>query len=214
MRVMTEELRGRISRKLLGHPVSPETRIKISLSGKGRKLVFTPEHCAAISNSLTGTRLSDEHKLKLRMAKLGRKLTPEHRRKIGEANIGKNSGKVRTPEMRLAMSLRLRGKGAANWRGGLNEKKYCDGWRIIRGDIRRRDNNTCRVCNEVGGKRRLSVHHIDYNRDNNNPVNLITLCGKCHGVTGFNRESWASYFNTLLLMKPPNSIELPLSLIS
>lgn len=39
------------------------------------------------------------------------------------------------------------------------------------------------------------VHHIDYNKLNCNPNNLITLCKSCHMKTNFNREYWLDYFN-------------------
>lgn len=214
MRIVTQEMRDGISRKLMGHSVSEETRRKISVAGRGRKYQKSREHLLKISNALAGRKLSAEHRNKLSLAKLGKPLSADHRKKIGESNTGKNVGKIRTPEMRLAMSLRLRGSSASNWRGGLNEKKYCDGWRIIRESIRQRDRNTCRICNAVGGKRKLSVHHIDYSRDNNNPNNLITVCGKCHGATGFNRESWGSYFNTLLQTTNPNQPPFPVGTFS
>lgn len=34
------------------------------------------------------------------------------------------------------------------------------------------------------------VHHIDYDKKNNNPENLITLCHSCHAKTNSNREYW------------------------
>ncbi|NQU99405.1 MAG: HNH endonuclease [Parcubacteria group bacterium] len=43
-------------------------------------------------------------------------------------------------------------------------------------------------------KEKLSIHHIDYNKQNNNPNNLISLCRKCHVKTNFNRNYWKYYF--------------------
>lgn len=40
-----------------------------------------------------------------------------------------------------------------------------------------RDENTCQCCGENEVK---IVHHIDCNKKNNSPSNLITLCGQCH----------------------------------
>jgi 5-methylcytosine-specific restriction endonuclease McrA len=34
------------------------------------------------------------------------------------------------------------------------------------------------------------LHHIDYNKSNCHPSNLIFLCPKCHGKTNFNRTFW------------------------
>lgn len=37
-------------------------------------------------------------------------------------------------------------------------------------------------------------NHIDYNKKNCNPKNLITLCRKCHSKTNSNRDYWINYF--------------------
>jgi len=41
--------------------------------------------------------------------------------------------------------------------------------------------------------------NIDYNRENNNLNNLITLCRSCHSQTNFNREDWANYFQNKII---------------
>ena len=46
--------------------------------------------------------------------------------------------------------------------------------------------------------RKLNIHHIDYNKQNCNEENLITLCDKCHCRTNFNRDYWFTYFTELL----------------
>lgn len=43
----------------------------------------------------------------------------------------------------------------------------------------------------------MIVHHINYNKRNNNPSNLISLCRRCHSKTNFNREYWLNYFKKL-----------------
>lgn len=40
-----------------------------------------------------------------------------------------------------------------------------------------RDNYTCQCC---GTKNDINVHHIDCDKTNNSPSNLITLCDQCH----------------------------------
>jgi hypothetical protein len=42
--------------------------------------------------------------------------------------------------------------------------------------------------------KKLQIHHIDYNKKNNNLNNLISLCLSCHTKTGFNRSYWEKYF--------------------
>ena len=42
---------------------------------------------------------------------------------------------------------------------------------------------------------KLDVHHIDYDKTNCDPNNLVSLCDSCHAKTGFgNRERWKMYF--------------------
>lgn len=66
--------------------------------------------------------------------------------------------------------------------------------------IRERDNHECQLCNkkERESKRALDVHHIDYNKENLEHNNLITLCLKCHMKTNFNRDYWFAYFNYIM----------------
>ena len=47
-------------------------------------------------------------------------------------------------------------------------------------------------------KRKLDVHHIDYDKKNNDPKNLISLCRKCHMKTNKNRKYWTKYFQNKL----------------
>ncbi len=42
-----------------------------------------------------------------------------------------------------------------------------------------RDNYVCCKC---GSKKRISIHHIDWNKENNCESNLVVLCSSCHSV--------------------------------
>ena len=60
----------------------------------------------------------------------------------------------------------------------------------LRDAIKERDNLACAICGQRGCKRhrdsmeqgtaRLAVHHIDRDKGNSVPENLITLCWYCH----------------------------------
>lgn len=62
---------------------------------------------------------------------------------------------------------------------------------ILKNKIKDRDNNSCQLC---GDTNELHVHHIDYNKNNNEETNLVTLCRKCHNITNFNRQFWTQVF--------------------
>ncbi len=67
--------------------------------------------------------------------------------------------------------------------------------------IKRRDNYTCRLCNDKTKNQDLHVHHIDYDKQNNDPKNLISLCNICHPKTNYNREKWKSLLIRLVNSK-------------
>jgi hypothetical protein len=74
--------------------------------------------------------------------------------------------------------------GPANpaWKGGVSEWPYSPDWQALARKIRDRDEWTCQRC----GERRkrwgaaLHVHHINENKLDNDPANLISLCAACH----------------------------------
>lgn len=57
------------------------------------------------------------------------------------------------------------------------DKYALRGWKEIRDTVLERDGHRCAVC---GGGEDLHVHHVDRNPTNDDPANLITLCGICH----------------------------------
>ena len=91
----------------------------------------------------------------------------------------------------------LSGEKMPNWKGGLSYLPYSVDWtEILRESIRQRDNHICYECETHQDEldRKLAVHHIDYNKQNCDPENLISLCRSCHTKTNFNREYWINYF--------------------
>jgi hypothetical protein len=83
-----------------------------------------------------------------------------------------------------------------NWQGGKSFEIYPLGWdRTFKEQIRFRDKYKCQLCgtHEVECNRKLHVHHIDYNKQNINSNNLISLCARCHAKTNDNREYWKEY---------------------
>ena len=84
-----------------------------------------------------------------------------------------------------------------NWQGGISFEPYSIQFnKELKELIRRRDNYQCQICGmlEVENIRKLDVHHINYNKKNCLPSNLISLCRKCHIKTNTNREYWKEYF--------------------
>jgi hypothetical protein len=89
------------------------------------------------------------------------------------------------------------GKKNPAYINGKGKEPYSSKWtNELKKQIRKRDDYTCQKCYKKEQKyfRKLSVHHIDYNKKNCNEKNLITLCHKCHNKTNFNRDYWFAYF--------------------
>lgn len=77
------------------------------------------------------------------------------------------------------------------WLGGISFEDYGTEFNDnLKTKIRLRDKFVCFVCKQHGHV----IHHIDYEKKNNDERNLITLCNSCHGKTNFNRENWISFF--------------------
>jgi 5-methylcytosine-specific restriction endonuclease McrA len=155
-----------------GHEVSIETRKKIGIAFKGRKL-------------------SEERKEKIRLRMIGNKYgrylkgkkkpprTEEHKRHISENHAD------------------FRGSKSPNWRGGISKQGYPFNFdKELKLLIRRRDNYTCQFpdCGVKENGKAHCTHHIDYNKRNLDPKNLVTLCRGCNVKANANREYWKGYF--------------------
>jgi hypothetical protein len=89
------------------------------------------------------------------------------------------------------------GENHWNWQDGISKEPYSQEWdNYLKGQIRERDGYICQVClkPQKGLKRKLDIHHIDYDKKNCDSDNLISLCQSCHMKTNRNREQWQSVF--------------------
>jgi len=153
--------------------------------GVGRKFNLGRKH-----SDISKKNMSDAHKgyvtpeatkINMRLKHLGRKYKPMS--KQGRENI------------RLAMKGKYAGEKNYFWKGGLSYEPYSVEWtETLKKSIRERDHYICQLCSKDG----YPVHHIDYDKKNCDPKNLITLCEKCHRKTNDNRNYWITYFKNKL----------------
>lgn len=92
-------------------------------------------------------------------------------------------------------SIEMQGSGNPAW---IKDKirLYPLGWtKTYKEQIRYRDGYKCQICDkpEIENCNKLDVHHIDYNKNNIKPNNLISLCDSCHMKTNANRDYWYAY---------------------
>ncbi len=89
----------------------------------------------------------------------------------------------------------------ANWRNGISKEPYPFEFdEKLKNLIRKRDGYVCQLCGKTEKTeiknihRRLTIHHIDYNKRNLNPINLITFCNACNLRVNWNRKLWQQIF--------------------
>jgi len=129
-------------------------------------------------------------------AKHGRRISPETEFKEGQEPWNKG-----TKGMQEAWNKGipgLSGEDHPNWRGGTSYFPYCNKFNNkLKKRIRDRDNHTCQLCGMKEDGRKLSVHHIHYDKPNCNP-DLIALCNGCNGRVNVNRDHYEALFMSKL----------------
>ena len=102
-----------------------------------------------------------------------------------------------------ALSNRYKGSGGSNWQGGISNLPYPfefnDEFKEL---VRERYDHTCVICKREQWqlKRKLDVHHIDYDKDNLDPDNFVSLCTSCHMTTNANRAYWTKVLQNVVEM--------------
>jgi len=183
-------------------------------------------------SEVTKKKISDSHKGK----RLGYKHSKDTLQKISLAQIKEknhNYGKLTPDDVKLKISMSLRnekngfygkkhsektkrklsmycGNKASGWQGGISTEPYCDAWadKEYKEDTKRRDNYECQNphCKKIKWYRNLCIHHIDYNKKNCRPENLITLCRSCNSRANKNRDSWVVLYDEIILSKSGDAL--------
>jgi hypothetical protein len=140
--------------------------------------------------------------------------------RIGEKNpmfgkTGKNSptygrtgekhpfyGKHHSIETKIKISNKLKRKEHPFWEGSYPVVPYIPEWtEELKQAIKDRDNNECQnpYCNHKTLK--LTIHHVDYNKQNCSQFNLITLCLSCNSKANANRREWLRLYKKIIWSK-------------
>jgi len=159
---------------------------------------LSKESIQKIVKSRSWYKHSDEIKQNLREINLGKNLTQECKDKISACRkITKAS-----EETKLKMSKSTSGDKNPNWQGGISFGKYCPKFnKRKRKEIRDKYND----CDFFSGLHKdiinhgknLSVHHIDYNKEqgcNGYDWELIPLSHPHHAMTNWNKWFWNKLF--------------------
>lgn len=147
-----------------------QTKNRVCLCGCGSKIIIKQDHyTCGIPKYIIGH------------YSIGKKLSDITKKKIADSRIGKYVG-----------------PNSPNWRGGISYEPYCHKFNNeLKERVRNRDNRTCQKCGCKENGRKLSVHHIHYDKDNCYP-DLISLCLSCHTSSNANRNYWEEYYMNIL----------------
>jgi hypothetical protein len=97
----------------------------------------------------------------------------------------------------------LSGEANPNWKGGITCEPYAPIWvdKRFKAGIRERDNYECQNPDCRGEVSTLTCHHIDYDKRNCDPKNLITLCVSCNCRANYNRDFWEAGYREIIRIK-------------
>ena len=100
-------------------------------------------------------------------------------------------------------AINMVGECNHRWKGGISCEPYCDIWldKDFKESIKERDGNKCQNPDCWGTSKKLTIHHIDYNKKNCHPWNLITLCNSCNARANHGREWHTLWYQTILNKK-------------
>jgi hypothetical protein len=101
----------------------------------------------------------------------------------------------------ISISDRFSGSGHPGWKGGISFEPYSLGFNgRLKKLILKRNNYQCQNPDCWGTMpEKLTVHHIDYNKENCDSSNLITLCRSCNGRANANRNYWTKFYIDIVL---------------
>lgn len=156
-----------------------------------------------ISQSMKGRILTWEHKQKISESCIGRKPSSSIWKKGEHSNLKAEFKRGNVPWNKNMLGY-LAGEKHHNWKGGISFEPYTKEFNNqLKEKIRKRDNYKCQECGKIQKqlKRKLAIHHIDFNKNNNNPLNLISLCDSCHIKTNYNRKHWKRYFQMQIFIR-------------
>ena len=171
------------------------------------------------NNAMYGRHHTKETIEKMKIIHLRENLSDKILKNMSESHKGKNNyfygkhyynednsfyGKHHTKKAKEKMRFAHLGEKAPNWKGGKSFEPYTPEFnRQLKELIRQRDDYKCQKCGmpEIENIEKLSIHHIDYNKENCLPNNLIALCKICNSKVNFNRDYWTEYFKKITSKK-------------
>lgn len=139
----------------------------------------------------------------------GKKHTEGSKEKMSKSLTGKFWGKnnpfygkthSEAAKKKMREYERPSGKDCYNWKGGISYKDYCPVFfnKEYKESIRVRDNYVCQNPYCYHKSDMLDIHHIDYDKKNCGPDNLITVCRSCNSRANKDREWHTAWYQIIM----------------
>lgn len=187
-----------------------EARKRISEGLKGEKATWFGKHLT----KETKNKLSKALQGKITWNK-GMKMDEGFCRKNSEAHKGQiswckgrhiqtNTGRTHFKKGIIPWNYGLPPEKQPAWAGGTSKLPYgFDFSTELKDIIRERDSFECQGCGilEIELDEKLTIHHINYDKTDNNESNLIALCRKCNAKANYDRDYWKDYYTEILNYK-------------
>jgi len=145
-----------------------------------------------------------------RCSRIGKSIPNSVRKKISKALEGRYVGELNSfygkkhsdnTKLKWLETNRQFGDKNHRWLDGKSVELYCDVWRDkeYKKDIRNRDGNICLNpgCNGIN-PHNLVIHHIDYDKRNCGPTNLITICNSCNSSANKDRHWHTAWYQAVI----------------
>lgn len=107
---------------------------------------------------------------------------------------------VRGRRCKTCYRINISGSGNPSWKDGISCEPYCFEWssKEFKNFIKQRDDFKCLNPDCWENIHRLCIHHIDYNKKNCEPENLITLCRSCNSRANKDRGWHKAWYETII----------------
>lgn len=216
--------RGKTLEEYYGIATANKIKQSISTKNAGRPSKFKGKPNIVVKGKTMAEIMGSEEKAKERALKI----SLHNKGKIKNLSSGKHNSHLRKGKTWAEVYgeekarrknekhiLAALGNKNPNWKGGLSFLPYASGFnKITKTLVRERDNYICQRCGKTESeelqqyRRKLSIHHIDYDKLNCNVVNLIALCDRCNSLVNTDRARWTQYFQEKIVGMIQNGMQI------